>query len=304
MTRWKHFPLGLRTIKTGIAVTLAVLLVRLFVTDSLSVFYAAFGALIAMERTFSGSLKQALSQLIGVVAGTILGSVSLLLFPQATPAWAVGAGVVLLLLLCNVLKLNFVASFSCIIFLSACLTPTDHVLRDSLFRLRDTAVGIAVALVINAALVPYNNTSRIRALLTQLRVQIPQQVERIVIHEHFPDLQPTVELLRRLDRELKLYHNQRFFHRRNDEEAALRGCRQLAGRMVEELEAICGMDSLGDLSTENAETMRTLGLEIPEAGIAGRKCTRHDTIVMNYHLDKLLAACGYLTELMGPDAAE
>ena len=222
----------------------------------------------------------------------------LLLFPQATPAWAAGIGVVLLLLLCNVLKLNFVASFSCIIFLSASLTPTDNVLRDSLFRLRDTAAGIAVALVVNAVIVPYNNKARIRSLLTQLRAQIPQQVESIVISERFPDLQPNVELLRRIDRELQLYHNQRFFHRRHDEEAALRGCRQLAGRMVEELEAICGMDTLGDLSTENAETMRTLGMAIPEAGIAGRKCTRHDTIVMNYHLEKLLSACRYLAELM------
>lgn len=211
MTRWKHFPLGLRTLKTGIAVTLAVLLVRLFVTDELSVFYAAFGALIAMERTFSGSLKQALSQLIGVVAGTVLGSVMLLLFPQATPAWAAGIGVVLLLLLlCNVLKLNFVASFSCIIFLSASLTPTGNVLRDSLFRLRDTAAGIAVALVVNAVIVPYNNKARIRSLLTQLRAQIPQQVESIVIFERFPDLRPNVELLRRIDHELQLYHNQRF----------------------------------------------------------------------------------------------
>ncbi len=300
MTRWKHFPLGLRTLKTGIAITLAVLLVRLFVTDSLSVFYAAFGSLIAMERTFSGSLKQALSQLIGVVAGTVLGSVSLLLFPSAAPAWAVGLGVVLLLLLCNVLKLNFVASFSCIIFLSASLTPSDNILRDSLFRLRDTAVGISVALVVNAVIVPYNNTARIRSLLTQLRSQIPQLVESIVVYERFPELQPVIELLRCIDRELKLYHNQRFFHRRHDEEASLRGCRQLAGRMVEELEAICGMDTMGDLSTENAETMRTLGMAIPEAGIAGRKCTRHDTIVMNYHLEKLLAACRYLTELMEP----
>ena len=298
MTRWKHFPLGLRTLKTGIAVTLAVLLVRLFVTDELSVFYAAFGALIAMERTFSGSLKQALSQLIGVVAGTILGLVMLLLFPQATPAWAAGIGIVLLLLLCNVLKLNFVASFSCIIFLSASLTPSDNILRDSLFRLRDTAAGIAVALVVNAVIVPYNNKARIRSLLTQLRAQIPQQVESIVISERFPDLRPNVELLRRIDRELQLYHNQRFFHRRHDGEAALRGCRQLAGRMVEELEAICGMDTLGNLSTENAETMRTLGMALPEAGIAGRKCTRHDTIVMHYHLEKLLSACRYLAELM------
>ena len=178
------------------------------------------------------------------------------------------------------------------------LPPTGNVLRDSLFRLRDTAAGIAVALVVNAVIVPYNNIARIRSLLTQLRAQIPQQVESSVIFERFPDLQPNVELLRRSDHELQLYHNQRFFHRRHDEEAALRGCRQRAGRMVEELEAICGMDTLGDLSTENAETMRTLGMAIPEAGIAGRKCTRHDTIVMNYHLEKLLSACRYLAELM------
>ena len=53
MTKWKHFPLGLRTLKTALAITLSVALVRLFVTDTLSVFYAAFGSLIAMERTGS-----------------------------------------------------------------------------------------------------------------------------------------------------------------------------------------------------------------------------------------------------------
>lgn len=298
MTKWKHFPLGLRTLKTALAITLSVALVRLFVTDTLSVFYAAFGSLIAMERTVSGSLKQALSQLIGVVAGTVLGSAALLLFPEGTPTLAAGAGALLLLLLCNVLKLNFVSSFSCIIFLSACLTPSDNVLRDSLFRLRDTAVGIAVALAVNALIVPYNNRARIRTLLTQVRLEIPRHVESIVLHERFPSLAPTVELLRRVDNELKLYHNQRFFHHRHDDEAALRGCRQLAGRMLEELEAICGMDTLGDLSLQNAAAMRALGMDVPEGGIHGRKCAPEDTVVMNYHLEKLLTACNYLTSLM------
>lgn len=298
MTKWKHFPLGLRTLKTALAITLSVALVRLFVTDTLSVFYAAFGSLIAMERTVSGSLKQALSQLIGVVAGTVLGSAALLLFPEGTPALAAGAGALLLLLLCNVLKLNFVSSFSCIIFLSACLTPSDNVLRDSLFRLRDTAVGIAVALAVNALIVPYNNRARIRTLLTQVRLEIPRHVESIVLHERFPSLAPTVELLRRVDNELKLYHNQRFFHHRHDDEAALRGCRQLAGRMLEELEAICGMDTLGDLSPQNTAAMRALGMDVPEGGIHGRKCAPEDTVVMNYHLEKLLTACNYLTFLM------
>ena len=39
-------------------------------------------------------------------------------------------------------------------------------------------------------------------------------------------------------------------------------------------------------------------MELPEAGLSSRKCTRHDTIVMNYHLDKLLSAYQYLNELI------
>lgn len=293
-----HIPLGLRIVKTALAVTLSVLLVRLFVDNSLTAFYAAFGAAIAMETTFTRSLRQALTQLVGVLAGTLFGYVSVLLFPTITPAWIAGLGVMILLVLSQVFKLSFSASLSCIIFLSACLTPTDNILRDSLFRLRDTSVGIGVALVINALIRPYNNKKRILSVLAQLRSLMPPLLQQIIVKECVPDLSDLVPLLRRLDREMELYHSQRFFHRTHDDEALLAGCKQLVERMVEELEAICGMDTPGDLAMENAARMQELGMDLPEAGISGRKCTRHDTIVMNYHLDKLLAAYRFLGELM------
>lgn len=298
MLRWKHISLGTRVVKTAIAVTLSVFLIRFFATDDLSVFYAGFGALIAMDTTFSNSLRQGLTQLIGVLAGTVMGYLSVLLFPSMTPAWMAGLGVLLLIVLCNALKLSFSASLSCIIFLSACLTPTDDIVRDSLFRLRDSSLGIGIALVVNALIRPYNNKKRILALLERLRAQIPGDIEQIVVKEQFPDLQESVAILRQLDRELNLYHSQHFFHRKHDDEALLRGCYQLAQRMLQEMEAICGMDCLGDLAMENAAVMQELGMELPEAGLPGRKCTRHDTIVMNYHLDKLLSAYQYLGELM------
>lgn len=298
MLRWKHISLGTRVVKTAIAVTLSVFLIRFFATDDLSVFYAGFGALIAMDTTFSNSLRQGLTQLIGVLAGTVMGYLSVLLFPSMTPAWMAGLGVLLLIVLCNALKLSFSASLSCIIFLSACLTPTDDIVRDSLFRLRDSSLGIGIALVVNALIRPYNNKKRILALLGRLRAQIPGDIEQIVVKEQFPDLQESVAILRQLDRELNLYHSQHFFHRKHDDEALLRGCYQLAQRMLQEMEAICGMDCLGDLAMESAAVMQELGMELPEAGLPGRKCTRHDTIVMNYHLDKLLSAYQYLGEIM------
>ena len=298
MTKRQRHIIGLRIFKTALAVTLSVLLVRLFATNTLTEFYAAFGAAIAMETTFFKSLKQALTQLIGVLAGTVFGYLSVLLFPSFTPAWIAGLGVLILLVLSQIFKLSFSASLSCIIFLSACLMPPENLLRDSLFRLRDTAFGIGVALVINALIRPYNNKKRILSVLAQLRSLMPPLLHEVVVKEHVPDLSALVPLLRQLDGQMELYHSQRFFHRRHDDEALLLGCKQLVERMVEELEAICGMDSPGDLAMENAARMQELGLELPEAGISGRKCTRHDTIVMNYHLDKLLAAYRYLGELM------
>ncbi|MBQ6431961.1 MAG: FUSC family protein [Oscillospiraceae bacterium] len=294
----RELPIGPRMFKTALAVTLSVFIVRLFADDSLTVFYAAFGALIAMETTLSKSLMQGLTQLIGVFAGTVCGYVSVLLFPTLTPAWVAGLGVLFLLFLCRSLRLSFTASLSCIIFLSACLTPTDNILRDSLYRLRDTSIGLGVALVINGLIRPYNNKKRILGLLAQLRSQMPPALRQIIVEECIPDLSGNLPLLRRLDREMELYHSQRFFHRKNDDEALLAGCKQLAERMVEELEAICGMDTPGNLAKGNAALMRELGLELPEEGISGRKCTRHDTIVLNYHLEKLLTAYRFLGELM------
>jgi hypothetical protein len=56
------------------------------------------------------------------------------------------------------------------------------------------------------------------------------------------------------------------------------------------------MDSMGDLTSDNLHRMEKLGIRIPN--LTPRKCTRQDTIVMNYHIDKLLTAYDYLEELL------
>lgn len=293
----KRLSPGPRIVKTAVAVAFAVLSARLLTNEPLSLFYAAFGALIAMETTVSRALWQGLTQLIGVACGTLLGYVSVLLFEPPAPFWVIGLGVFLLLFLLNALRLNFSASLACIIFLSACMVPTDNVVDDSVQRLLCTAIGLATALVVNVAIRPYNNRRRILSLLTQLRQQVPEDAACVVTRECIPELQPLVKRLRSLDRELELYHSQRFL-RKNDDEAVLSGCRQLAQRMVQELEVICGMDSLGALSAENAARLQALGATLAQ-GEQRRHCDPDDTVVMNYHLEKLLTAYDYLGELMG-----
>lgn len=296
----KHLPFGLRTVKTALAVTLALIVVQLYTDSRDAMFYAALGALVAMDTTLNRSLRQSLTQLLSVLFGTVVGYIVLYIFHASIPAWVVGLGILILILLCNTLKFSYTITLSGIVFLSACMynSHSKDLLSDATLRLVNTTVGLLIALIVNVSIRPYNNKNRILSLMKKLCKQIPQDLQSIVVYERFPDIQPSIELLRAMDHELALYHAQRFFHRKNDEEALLSGCRQLAQRMVQELEAICGMDTLGDLASDNETRLRNLKIDLPKDGIANRKCTRRDTIVMNYHLDKLLTAYDYLNELM------
>ncbi len=293
----KIFPFGPRVVKSAISVTLAILLARLITDNSDAIFFAAFGALLGIERSLSAALRQGLTQVVSVLCGTVLGYGAALLFPNTTPALLVGVGILLLIFLCNRMKINYAITLSCLVFLSATLTPSSDLLGDSVLRVIFTAGGIAIALLINFVIRPYNNKRHIVYLLRSLDQKLLKQVEQVVVLERYPDLAEDLVVIRSLDQELILYHEQRFLRRKN-EEALLRGCNQLAQRMMQELEAICGMDCLGDIAQENRETLEKLGLVIPPERLLPRKCTRRDTIVMNYHLEKFLAAHRYLNELL------
>lgn len=286
-----QLPLGLRTVKTALSVALSVLFVRLFSAENDAMFYAALGGLVAMDTTFRRSLQQGITQFFGVLLGTAVGYFAHDFLPTI-PFWSVGLGVLLLIILCNGLKISYSITLSCIVFLSACSYGSDNLLHDAFVRIIYTALGLAVALLINVSIRPYNNKNRIIRLLKELQAQFPPLLHSIIIQERFPETQPLIDLLRQIDNEIALYRSQRFFHRKHNDEALVCGCRQLGERMVAELEVICGMDTLGDLASDNATKLEALG--ISTEGLAPRKCTRRDTIVMNYHLEKLLLAYEYL----------
>lgn len=293
----KYFPFGSRVLKTALSVTIAVFLSRLITDNTDAVFFAAFGAMLGIERSISAALRQGLTQVVSVVCGTVLGYGAALLFPNSTPAILVGVGILVVIVLCNRLKINYAITLSSLVFLSATLTPSDDLLGDSILRVVFTAGGILIALLINIVIRPYSNKRRIVQLLRELQGKLLKQAEQIVVLERFPALSEDLVLVRSLDQELILYHEQRFLRRKN-EEALLSGCNQLVQRMMQEVEAICGMDCLGDIALENRETLEKLGLTIPPERLLPRKCTRRDTIVMNYHLEKFLAGYRYLNELL------
>ena len=89
-----HYHIGLRTIKTGLAVVLALLLDSLR-PNPLPIF-AAIGAIVVMSRTLSDAITAATTQLAGITCGALAGCLFTLLFPNDR-CIAIGLGLILLI---------------------------------------------------------------------------------------------------------------------------------------------------------------------------------------------------------------
>ena len=288
----RHLPhLGLRTVKTGLAVALALFFADL--RGSPLPIFAAIGAIVAMSRTVGDAFETCRTQFFGILLGAGFGALFVNLF--AGFRWiGVGLGLIALILLCNQLKLQFAVPLACIVFVSICLSPASEALGYGANRLLDTTIGLATALVVNVVIKPYNNRARIENLLLHFRQSVPAYVEERVLHCRYPDLEPLRIQLGRIASELAIFEKQKPFRQGGhaDQVAYLRGCEQLAQSVWQELSALCTMDEIGRLSPENAAQLSVLGLTAPD-GAAAPPRTDAD-IVANYHLDNLLRAYQYL----------
>lgn len=296
-----HYHIGLRTIKTGLAVVLALLLDSLR-PNPLPIF-AAIGAIVVMSRTLSDAITAATTQLAGITCGALAGCLFTLLFPNDRYI-AIGLGLILLIPICQPLRIGFAVPLTCIVFVSVCLydptrgTPVAYAIS----RFLDTSIGLAVGFAINAVLKPYNNHSLILRLFGEYTAAYLSALQELLLSGHYPALPPFETKLRRLHDEIRIFSEQPFPHRkqRKEESAYLFGCYQLAEKMYLALSALCGMDTLGTPNEKNRQRLAALGVALPSP--ASHSKPEEYSIVLNYHLHTLLDARSYLTELLSASA--
>lgn len=292
----KKLHLGLRTVKTGIAVALALTAAQLL--HSAMPIFAAIGAISAMSRTLGDALTACLTQLSGTAIGCAIGLAVVLALPAPPPAF-IGLGVIVVILLCLWLRVQFAVPLSCIVFVCICLYDAGNPFWYAANRFFDTATGLVIALAVNMLIKPYNNRARISNMLTHFACAFPDYLSERVLYARYPSLDKLEHNLRRLDEEIAIFERQTFPRRkaRTAEAVYLRGCQQLAQRMLGELAALCAMDEPGRPDRRCIERLAVLGLTIPpEVSAYDDAATENDT-VLRYHLCKLLDAYGFLQDL-------
>ena len=138
--------IGLRTIKTGIAVFLATLAGYLGVVET--PVYTISVCIFSIKNTIRDSYKDALSRILGTLLGGFIGFIFICFLGEGVASTTLG--VILVIHLCNLLKISDSAAIASVTFTSITLgVGKNYPLTYSLMRTLDTLVGVLIALIVN-----------------------------------------------------------------------------------------------------------------------------------------------------------
>ena len=160
------FPkIGLRTIKTALAVFLCLLF---FPSEP---FFACLTAVFCVQDTVSNSIKMAINRGVGTVLGATIGLLFLIVCRFLTykiePYFirkflvylTIAIGIIVVIYLCNLLKKPGAINVSCIAFLGV---TTVHAFGEPIYyavnRTIETLFGIFIALLVNKFIAPPKQT--------------------------------------------------------------------------------------------------------------------------------------------------
>ena len=284
----RRLHLGMRTVKSALAVTVALLIVEQYGATAGKMIFALIGALSAMEPTFKGAVRNCLTQICGVVFGAVFG-----VFVGRLPidaVWVIGLGVILIITAYNFLGLTLSPALPCIILVTVCANPDIAPVAYALGRIWDTAIGLGVGLLINMLLFPYNNSRQIRSALRGLDRELIRFLEEFFDgDEELPDTEQMSRRIAEINRQLSIFADQRLLWRRRQQEELdyLRRCDEMAKNLVVELTALSRLPWPGRLSGEIKQRLANSGAVVLDSRIPTDP--NPIDIVTNYHVDRVLA---------------
>ncbi len=290
--------IGLRTIKTAVAVVVSLILVDAYGTTSSKLIFAMLGAMAAMEPTFKESFEACITQIFGVLFGAVAG-ILLISLPIHYLA-ATGIGIVLVITLYNVLRIRFSPGLSCLIVVTICTTPGIQPMAYAVARIWDTAIGLAIGMIINTLVFPYNNLQKIRFTAESLEREVITFLEDVFDGDDIlPDTKKMVKKIDDMKYQLSIFSNQwmlLWFKRNRKKLEDFQNCEGKARQMVAQMEVLVHMREIGRLSDENRKLLRKSGADIRDK----RKLDvlEDKDIITNYHVEQILIIRKELLELL------
>ena len=283
-----NFRIGLRTIKTALAVIVSMVIVYFYGTTDSRLIFAMLGAMAAVQPSFKESLESCLTQIVGVLTGAFIGVVlmALPMHPLATS----GIGIIVVITLYNRFRIHYSPSLACLIVVILCTTPDAEPLAYASGRIWDTAIGLTVGMVINTSVFPYDNSAHIRATVQSLDQELIRFLEDMFDGDDvLPDMENMTRKIDEMARQLAIFSNQKFLRDRRRKKKQLetfQTCAVKARQLVAHMEVLCHIGRAGHLSKATMTRLKNCGANIQRDYI--RDSLQETDLIINYHVSKLL----------------
>lgn len=180
----KRIKIGMRTIKTTIAV-----LITIYVSQILNLqspLLAGIAALVTMQSDIANSFEEGKSRLLGTVFGAIAGLVFFIIAPGNL--LLAGIGMILVITVCNLMKWENSITIALIVFLAVMIEQDLGGRVDySINRTIDTLVGVVIATLINVFVSPPDLEKRITSIFKTLLKECDKLVEDILNENKTPE---------------------------------------------------------------------------------------------------------------------
>ena len=248
--------LGFRVVKTGIAVTMCIVVVSFLKLDE--PFFAVIAAVVTMGTSIDASIKMGKNKLVGVLIGAAVGYGLVMVSPGN--AGLCGVGIIITLYLCHLFRLYGAATLSCFVFAAMMFQ-----IGTAFTCIINSIIGIVIAILVNLVIMPPNYADEIKKSFTYLCGQVEQAMESAALFQQI-DTFAVETAIQKLSYNVNMYIAQAKFLRWNDDEVFGISCKISTYKMIlDELKALEVME----LTDGPAES----GSEI--------------AVVYHYHMDRM-----------------
>ena len=294
----RRLRIGLRTVKTAVAIVIAMILVEPYGATSSRLIFAMLGAMAAVQPTFRESLETCVSQTVGVIAGIAMG-VLLLALPMG-PLASVLVGVIAIIVLYNMFYPSASPSLPCFILVMTCTDAEMAPISYALGRIWDTAIGLGVGILINMLVFPYDNRRKIQAAMERLDKDLLLFLEEMFDGDNqLPDADGMNASIADLERHLSIFANQRLILHLRQQKKDLeryRACERMGRELVSHMEVLSQLERPGRLSQENRRRLAACGTKIRDQ--RELDSVMEADVVTNFHVSRILSIRRELLETL------
>jgi len=243
--------MGMRNIKTAIAVVLCVLISRVLKLEYS--FYAAIAAIISMGNTVTNSFRTGKNRMLGTLVGAGIGFVCASILP-GNPILC-GVGIIVVIYLCNLLKWSKSASIACIVFM-VIMVNLDG--KDPFFysinRILDTFIGIIVAVLVNYFICPPNYIKDINKNCDLIVEKIDNIIQKRISTMEDSELNTLEKEINALQKQISMHEDEfRVSKKSFSKVDNIKDTLKLDNNIMIHLKVIKNLKSKSSLSNENQD---------------------------------------------------